>query len=38
MTTHHQDQTRLTFELPVIEHKKLKAITSCWRFLKGLNF
>lgn len=28
MTTHHQDHTRLTFELPVIDHKNLKAIAA----------
>jgi len=28
MTTHHQDHTRLTFELPTIEHKKLKALAA----------
>jgi len=28
MTTHHQDHTRLTFELPTIDHKKLKAIAA----------
>ena len=28
MTAHHQDNTRLTFELPVIYHKKLKAIAA----------
>ncbi len=27
MTT-HQDHTRLTFELPIVEHKKLKAIAA----------
>jgi len=24
----HQDRTRLTFELPVVDHKKLKAIAA----------
>ncbi|MCE5294754.1 MAG: hypothetical protein LLF94_09110 [Chlamydiales bacterium] len=28
MSTHHQAQTRLTFELPVIDHKKLKALAA----------
>ncbi len=28
MTTHHQDHTRLTFELPAVDHKKLKAIAA----------
>ena len=28
MTAHHQDHTRLTFELPAIDHKKLKAIAA----------
>lgn len=28
MTAHHQDHTRFTFELPVVDHKKLKAIAA----------
>ena len=28
MTAHHQDHSRLTFELPVVDHKKLKAIAA----------
>lgn len=28
MATHHQDSTRLTFELPAVDHKKLKAIAA----------
>lgn len=28
MTAHHQDNTRLTFELPAVDHKKLKAIAA----------
>lgn len=28
MTAHHQDNTRLTFELPTVDHKKLKAIAA----------
>lgn len=28
MTAHHQDHTRLTFELPVVDHKKLKAMAA----------
>lgn len=28
MTTHHQGHSRLTFELPAIDHKKLKAIAA----------
>lgn len=28
MTAHHHDQTRLTFELPIVDHKKLKAIAA----------
>jgi hypothetical protein len=28
MTAHHQDHTRLTFELPVIDHKRLKALAA----------
>lgn len=28
MTTRHQDHSRLTFELPVVDHKKLKAIAA----------
>lgn len=28
MTAHHQDHTRLTFELPAVDHKKLKAIAA----------
>lgn len=28
MAAQHQDQTRFTFELPVSEHKKLKAIAA----------
>lgn len=28
MTMHHQDHTRLTFELPDVDHKKLKAIAA----------
>jgi antitoxin component of RelBE/YafQ-DinJ toxin-antitoxin module len=28
MAAHHQDHTRLTFELPVIDHKKLKALAA----------
>ncbi len=28
MSLHHQDQTRFTFELPVVDHKKLKAIAA----------
>lgn len=28
MATHHQDYTRLTFELPVVTHKQLKAMAA----------
>lgn len=28
MTAHHQDYTRLTFELPSVDHKKLKALAA----------
>lgn len=28
MTAHHQDHTRLTFELPTVDHKRLKAIAA----------
>jgi len=28
MTAHHQNHTRLTFELPVVDHKKLKALAA----------
>lgn len=28
MTAHHHDHTRLTFELPAVDHKKLKAIAA----------
>lgn len=28
MTAHHQDRTRLTFELPAVDHKKLKALAA----------
>lgn len=28
MSTHHQDHSRLTFELPTVDHKKLKAIAA----------
>lgn len=28
MSQHHQDHTRLTFELPAVDHKKLKAIAA----------
>jgi len=28
MSSQHQDQTRFTFELPVVDHKKLKAIAA----------
>ena len=28
MSAHHQENTRLTFELPVVDHKKLKAIAA----------
>lgn len=28
MSAHHQDQTRLTFELPSVYHKKLKALAA----------
>lgn len=28
MTAHHQDHTRLTFELPSVDHKKLKALAA----------
>ena len=28
MTSHHQNHTRLTFELPAVDHKKLKAIAA----------
>jgi hypothetical protein len=28
MTTHHHDHTRLTFEMPAVDHKKLKAIAA----------
>ena len=28
MTTHHHDYTRLTFELPSVDHKKLKALAA----------
>lgn len=28
MTAKHQDNTRLTFELPAVDHKKLKAIAA----------
>lgn len=28
MATHHNDQARLTFELPAVDHKKLKAIAA----------
>jgi hypothetical protein len=28
MTAHHQDHTRLTFELPAVDHKRLKAIAA----------
>lgn len=28
MTTHHRDLSRLTFELPIIDHKKLKALAA----------
>ena len=28
MTTHHHDHTRFTFELPTVDHKKLKALAA----------
>ncbi len=28
MTMHHQDQTRFTFELAAVDHKKLKALAA----------
>jgi hypothetical protein len=28
MTAHHQEHSRLTFELPAIDHKKLKALAA----------
>lgn len=28
MTTHHHNYTRLTFELPIVDHKKLKALAA----------
>lgn len=28
MTAHNQDHTRLTFELPAVDHKKLKAMAA----------
>lgn len=28
MTTHHHNLTRFTFELPALDHKKLKAIAA----------
>lgn len=28
MSAHHQNHTRLTFELPSVDHKKLKAIAA----------
>jgi len=28
MSTHHQGYTRLTFELPTVDHRKLKAIAA----------
>lgn len=28
MVAHHREQTRFTFELPIIDHKKLKAMAA----------
>jgi hypothetical protein len=28
MLAHHQDHSRLTFELPAVDHKKLKALAA----------
>lgn len=28
MTAHHRDHTRFTFELPSVDHKKLKALAA----------
>lgn len=28
MTAHHENHTRLTFELPSVDHKKLKALAA----------